>query len=40
MYLVPSWEEDDEGRPVLKDIWPAWFEAMLESLLPDEPMWL
>ncbi len=39
VYLVPGWEDDDEGRQVLKEFWPALFEAMLEGWLLDDSMW-
>ena len=38
-YLVPGWEEPDEEREILKEFWPALFEAMLSAWAPDETLW-
>ena len=39
VYLVPDWEAPEERQEILKEFWPALFEAMLEGWLRDESMW-
>ena len=39
VYLVPDWEEPDEEREILREFWPALFEAMLSGWVTDEELW-
>ncbi len=39
VYLVPDWEDPEEEREVLKEFWPALFEAMLNGWVTDEGLW-
>ena len=39
VYLVPDWEEPEEQRLVLKEFWPALFEAMLMGWVTDPSLW-
>ena len=39
VYLVPGFEDDDEREELLKEFWPALFEAMLSAWVTDEDLW-
>jgi len=39
VYLVPDWEEPKEQGEILKEFWPALFEAMLGGWLRDKKLW-
>ncbi len=38
-YLVPDFEDDDERKEILREFWPALFEAMLSAGVTDEDRW-
>ena len=39
LYLVPDWEEAGEEREILREFWPALFEAMLNGWVTDPELW-
>jgi hypothetical protein len=39
VHLVPDWEDPDEERLILKEFWPALFEAILVAWVTDESLW-
>jgi len=39
IYLLPAYEDSESQRDVLKDYWPALFEAMLEGWVTEESLW-
>jgi len=39
LYLVPDWEEPEECQQVIRDVWPALFEAMLMGWVTDPDLW-
>ena len=39
VHLVPDFEDDDEREAILREFWPALFEAMLSAWVTDEDLW-
>ena len=39
VYLVPDFEDDGEREEVLREFWPALFEAILSGWVTDENLW-
>ena len=39
VYLLPDWEGPEEQQEILKEFWPALFEAMLNGWARDDRLW-